>query len=225
MSDHNRGARIAWLVLALNAIANYGNFYVYDSIGPVADLLHRQLQFTDTQIGWLNAIYSLPNIVLILVGGVLVDRFGAARMLLWTAAICFAGALLTALSPSFEAMVLGRFLFGVGAETLNICTLAAVVKYFQSRDMAFAVGVSLAIGRAGSYSADMSPTWFAAAYAAGWQPPLLIAALLAALSLAAAIAYRSHGCSWKWLEGRRNNSPPPAGVPVPGAASGRAVAG
>jgi hypothetical protein len=34
-------SRIAWLVLALVAVANFGNFYVYDSIGPVADLLQR----------------------------------------------------------------------------------------------------------------------------------------------------------------------------------------
>lgn len=190
MPDQSRSARIAWLVLALNAIANFGNFYVYDSIGPVADLLQQQRAFTDSQIGWLNAIYSLPNIVLILVGGVMVDRLGAARMLLWTSAICFAGALLTALSPAFDGMALGRLLFGIGAETFNICTLAAVVKYFQGRNMAFAVGLALAIGRAGAWAADMSPTWFAGAYAAGWQPPLLIAALLAAVSFAAAVAYR-----------------------------------
>ena len=34
------------------------------------------LGFTDTQIGTLNAIYSFPNIVMVLVGGIIVDRFG-----------------------------------------------------------------------------------------------------------------------------------------------------
>ena len=67
---------IAWLVCALIALAQYGNFYVYDSIGPVADLLQQQRGFSDSQVGLLNAIYSLPNVVLILVGGVLVDRLG-----------------------------------------------------------------------------------------------------------------------------------------------------
>ena len=62
----------AWLVAALAALAQFGNFYVYDSIGPVADLLQQQRGFSDSQIGLLNAIYNLPNVVLILVGGVLV---------------------------------------------------------------------------------------------------------------------------------------------------------
>jgi MFS family permease len=78
--------RAAWLVLALTAAVMVGNFYVYDSIGPVADLLQRQRNFSDTQIGLLNAIYNLPNVLLILVGGIFVDRFGDARMTLCTAA-------------------------------------------------------------------------------------------------------------------------------------------
>jgi hypothetical protein len=85
----------------------YGNFYVYDSIGPIADLLQRQRGLGDTQIGIFNAIYNLPNVVLIDVGGILVDRFGAARMLLWTTAVCLVGAALTALSPSFDGMAAG----------------------------------------------------------------------------------------------------------------------
>ncbi|MBF8292982.1 MAG: hypothetical protein HW392_1809, partial [Steroidobacteraceae bacterium] len=56
MTDDKRGWRLAWLMLALVSLANYGNFYVYDSIGPVADLLQRQRSFSDSQIGMLNAI-------------------------------------------------------------------------------------------------------------------------------------------------------------------------
>ncbi|WP_163899141.1 MFS transporter, partial [Proteus mirabilis] len=85
----------------LVAASQLGNFYVYDSVGPVADLLQQQRGFSDTQVGLQNAIYNLPNVVLILVGGVLVDRFGAALMTLLTAGICLAGALLTALGPDF----------------------------------------------------------------------------------------------------------------------------
>ena len=61
-----RSTALAWLVCALAAAAMYGNFYVYDSIGPVADLLQQQRGFSDSQIGLLNAIYSMPNVVLIM---------------------------------------------------------------------------------------------------------------------------------------------------------------
>jgi MFS family permease len=189
--------RATWLVLAVVSIANFGNFYVYDSIGPVADLLQRQRGFSDTEIGMLNAVYSLPNIVLLLVGGLMVDRFGTGRMMAATAVICFAGAILTAVGTGFDGMAAGRFLFGVGAETFNVATLAAVVRFAPARFPAFAIGVSLALGRAGAFAVDMSPTWLPGAYA-GWQPPLLVAAGLAGVSLLMSIAYA-------WIE-RRDTS-------------------
>ena len=190
MNGTSPSRALAWLAFMLIAVVSYGNFYVYDSIGPVADLLQQQRGFTDTQLGMLNAIYSLPNIVLILVGGVLVDRFGAGRMLLWSTAVCLAGAALTAFGPGFATMAAGRLFFGIGAETQNIAMTVAIVDWFAGGRIAFAMGLSLAIGRSGSFSADMSPTWFAGAYAAGWQPPLVIAASIAALGLVAAIVYR-----------------------------------
>src|ERR1700712_628065 len=188
-TGHTPSAVIAWLVCALVAAVLYGNYYVYDSIGPVADLLQQQRAFSDQQIGMLNAIYSLPNVVLILIGGVLVDRFGAARMAIITATICLAGAVLTACSPNFAGMAAGRLLFGIGAETFGIATLASIADYFAAGSLAFAMGLSLSIGRLGSYSADMSPTWFVGAYASGWQQPLLIAVAVAASSLLAILIY------------------------------------
>lgn len=189
MNDTTPSRATAWLICALVAAALYGNYYVYDSIGPVADALQSQRGFTDTQVGLLNAIYNLPNVLLILVGGVLVDRFGAARVTVWTSAICFAGALLTAFSPSFAGMAAGRLLFGIGAETFGIATLAVLAQYFVGGNVAFAMGLTLSIGRLGSFSSDMSPTWFSHAYAAGWQPPLLIAAAAGFASFVAAVLY------------------------------------
>ncbi len=195
--------RVAWVILALVSAALFGNFYVYDSIGPVAELLQTQRGFSDTQIGMLNAIYSLPNVVLVLVGGVLSDRFGAGRVTMWTAGICLAGAALTAWGPGYEWMAAGRLLFGIGAETFSISTLAAVMPYFAGRHLAFAIGVTLAIGRMGSYAADMSPEWFAGAYATGWQAPMVIAVGFAASSFVASVLY------W-WVDKGTGVTAPPA---------------
>ena len=106
-----------------------------------------------------------------------------------TAALCCCGALLTALGTGFPGMAAGRLVFGIGAETFNVATLAAIVLWFSGRHLAFAIGASLALGRAGAFAVDLSPTWIAGAYAEGWQPPLLVAALFAGLSLAMALAY------------------------------------
>jgi MFS family permease len=184
-----------WWVLLLLSLAMFGNYYVYDCIGPLADHLQRLLGYSDTQLGTLNAIYSFPNIFLVLVGGVLTDRFGAARVMLWTAMICLAGAILTAISGDFVVMAAGRLLFGIGAETMIVAATVALGLWFLGRSLALAMALNLSLARAGSYGADISPVWAKGAYDAGWQEPLWIATGFAALSLLGAIGY--------WLIERR----------------------
>ena len=178
-----------WGVLVAVSVAMFGNYYAYDAVGPVADSLQRLLGFSDTQIGTLNAIYSLPNILMVLVGGVLVDRFGTRRSTLAFALVCVVGALVTALSPRFPVMAAGRLIFGLGAESMIVAITVAIGQWFVGRQLGFAFGVNLSIARAGSYSADMSTTWFKPLYDLGWQPPLMLAAGFAGISVAACVAY------------------------------------
>ena len=119
-------SKTRWWILAFISMLMFGNYYVYDAVGPLADTLQQQLGFTDTQLGWLNAIYSVPNIFLVLIGGILIDRFGAAKITLWTTGICLLGALLTAARGDFYTMAAGRLLFGIGAETMLVATTVAI---------------------------------------------------------------------------------------------------
>ena len=178
-----------WAVLTAISVAMFGNYYAYDSIGPVADSLQRILGYTDTQIGTLNAIYSFPNIVMVLIGGVIVDRYGAARATLAFAAIQGIGALVTALSPLFPVMAAGRLIFGLGAESMIVAITVAIGQWFVGRQLGFAFGLNLSFARLGSYGADMSTTWFKPLYDRGWQPPLWLATGFAATCVAGAAVY------------------------------------
>jgi MFS family permease len=177
------------LMFAATAIVMLGNYYGYDSIGPVAEQLSRDLHFSDTQIGTLNAIYSLPNIFLVLVGGVLVDRLSARRMVVATTAVCLVGAAVTALGAQFPVMATGRLLFGIGSETLVVAVLVALAQWFDGRYLALLMAMNLSLARLGSYLADRSPSFASDLYARGWQPPLWLAFAFAALSFAGALLY------------------------------------
>ena len=172
-------------VLVAISVAMFGNYYVYDSIGPVADSLQRLLGFTDTQIGSLNGIYHFPNIVVVLIGGIIVDRFGTRLSTLIFSIICLFGAVLTAMSPLLPVMAAGRLVFGLGAESMIVAITVAIGQWFVGRQLGFAFGVNLSIARAGSYSADLSTTWFKPLYDRGWQPPLWLAVGFAAFAVVA----------------------------------------
>jgi predicted MFS family arabinose efflux permease len=113
-----------WAALALAAATIFSSYYEADAIGSIADLLVRQRGFTQSQIGDLTAVISLPTILLALLNGVLIDRFGAARMVLWMAIIGFVGAVLTAIGRPYELMWWGRLVFGVSEGTIFIALVA-----------------------------------------------------------------------------------------------------
>ncbi len=172
------------------ALVLLGNYYVYDCIAPIAKLLSSQLHFSDTQIGTLNAIYSLPNIFLVVVGGVLIDRFGARAMVLITTLICLAGAILTACGDQFAVMAAGRLLFGIGAETLVVAVMVALAQWFTGGHwFALLLALNLALARLGSWLADRSPSFAPDLYAGGWQPPMWLGVGFAVLSFAGALVY------------------------------------
>src|SRR3954464_11853696 len=178
-----------WGVLVAISVAMFGNYYTYDSVAPVADSLQRLLHYSDTQIGTLNAIYSFPNIVMVLVGGIIVDRFGTRLSTVIFGIICLIGAGITASSPSFPVMAAGRLIFGLGAESMIVAITVAIGQWFVGRQLGFAFGVNLSIARAGSYAADLSTSWAKPFYDAGWQPPLWLAAGLMAVGVAGAALY------------------------------------
>ncbi len=181
--------RARWTVLVLLSIAIAGNYYTYDAVAPIADMLRAQRGFTQSQIGLLNAACSMPNIFLALVSGLLIDRFGAAAVILFSAALDVAGTALTAWGTAFPVMVTGRVLFGFGEETLLIALLAGLANWFPPRGLALAMSLFFSCARIGSYFADISPNWAAPAYTLGWQGPLWLATGLTGISLIAALAF------------------------------------
>src|SRR5258708_33271031 len=115
-----------WAVLIVVALAMFGNCYVYDCIAPIADLLAKQLGFSDSNIGLLQAIYSIPNVIMVLIGGYVVDRSGTRKALLIFGTICLIGAVVTALAGKLTVMASGRLIFGLGAESLIVAVTTAV---------------------------------------------------------------------------------------------------
>ncbi len=177
-----------WLVLVVISLAMFGNYYVYDAVSPIADLLKDQLGFTDSNIGLLNAIYSFPNIVMVLIGGIIIDRIGVKKATLLFGVLCFVGAVVTVVSGSLTMMATGRLIFGLGAESLIVSVTTAIAKWFKGKELSFAFGVNLTIARLGSFLALNSPTWARPAFE-NWQWPLLISVAFGTLCIIGPIIY------------------------------------
>jgi MFS family permease len=180
--------RYRWMVLIVISLAMFGNYYVYDCIAPIADLLSKQLGFSDSNIGLLQAIYSIPNVIMVLIGGYIVDRIGTRKALFMFGTICLIGAVVTVLSGKLAVMASGRLIFGLGAESLIVAVTTATAKWFRGKELSFAFGINLMIARFGTWLAQNSPTWAKFAYGT-WRSPLLISVAFGTFCVIGALAY------------------------------------
>src|SRR6202140_3791487 len=177
-----------WMVLFFVSLAMFGSYYAYDALSPLADLLKQQLGFSDANIGWLQAIYSFPNIFTVVIGGLIIDRLGLRKSLMIFGVLCFVGPAISVSSSHLSVMAAGRLIFGMGAESLNVAVTAALARWFKGKELSFAFGINLTICRLGSFAALNSPTWARTAYA-NWRWPFLIALAFSAFCVIGAIIY------------------------------------
>ena len=179
---------LRWIVLLFISLAMFGNYYIYDSISPLADLLKSQLGFSDANIGLLNAIYSFPNIIMVLVGGIIIDRIGTRKSVLIFTLLIMLGAIITAVTGELLIMAAGRLVFGLGAESMIVAITTVVARWFKGKELSFAFGLNLTVARLGSFLALNSPTWGKSLFDY-WQSPLWITVAAGVFALICAIIY------------------------------------
>jgi MFS family permease len=162
-----------WLVLLFISLAMFGNYYIYDSISPLADVLKAQLGFSDSEIGLLNGIYSFPNIIMVLIGGIIIDRIGTRKSVFIFTVLIMLGALVTTVQGDIYTMAAGRLIFGLGAESMIVAITTIIARWFKGKQLSFAFGINLTVARLGSFMALNAPTWGRQLYDY-WQTPLWV---------------------------------------------------
>ncbi len=171
----NESKTARWVVLIVASFAMATNYYFYDALAPLADLIRMNLGFTSTEYGFFISAYSIPNVFLAMavLGGIILDRigiritgfsfiflmaaggtitaYGASETFLSGGfGYNFMNSFLTGYSPALKMMSLGFFIFGLGAETSIVVLSKVIVKWFKGKELALALGLNLAIGRLGA---------------------------------------------------------------------------
>lgn len=179
---------LRWSALLLISLAMMGNYYIYDSISPLADLLKAQLGFSDSNIGLLNAIYSFPNILMVLIGGLIIDRIGTRISVVIFTFLITLGAVITAVTGNIYVMATGRLVFGLGAESMIVAITTIIARWFKGKELSFAFGLNLTVARLGSFLALNSPSWGKSLYE-HWQSPLWVTVAGGVFALVSIIIY------------------------------------
>lgn len=106
-------SRQAWVVVAMLAAASALNYFDRNIVAVLKPVLKEEFALTDVHYSWLVTAFMAPYVVMYVLGGRLVDRFGARPML----AIFLAGwslaTLLNGLVGGLVGLLMCRFLLGV----------------------------------------------------------------------------------------------------------------
>jgi MFS family permease len=154
-------AAMRWFVMILVSGLMFGTYWFQDFFSGLKTMMESQMGFTSTQYGTLIGLTTIANIFgMIIIGGIIIDKWGVRISGILYGAIAALGAATTALGASdffssdpdskLPIMIVGRILFGVGLEVSCVVVLRAIVKWFKGFELALAMAISMAIGRLGS---------------------------------------------------------------------------
>lgn len=89
-----------WILLFMACFYMFGNNFCYDNPGPLETQLEAQFGMTSTQYAMLYTIYSLPNMILPILGGICLDFVGIRSGLIIFCTILFMGQVLFTIGGS-----------------------------------------------------------------------------------------------------------------------------
>lgn len=128
----------------------------------------------------LYSVYSYPNIILPLLGGVLIDKFGLTISILLFSSLLVLGQGVFTISGflgvasdgesiyPFVVAIIGRVIFGLGGESLGVCQSAIISRWFVGKELALAFGINISVSRLGSVFNNYSMPPLANATSLGW---------------------------------------------------------
>uniref|UniRef100_A0A1L8DE70 Lysosomal dipeptide transporter MFSD1 n=2 Tax=Nyssomyia neivai TaxID=330878 RepID=A0A1L8DE70_9DIPT len=143
-----------FIALIFMCLLGFGSYFCYDNPGALQDNFKSDLGMSTSQFVMLYSIYSWPNVILCFIGGFLLDRvFGIRFGTIIYMFILLVGQLIFAMGAVlnlFWLMIVGRFVFGIGAESLAVAQNNYAVLWFKGKELNMVFGLQLSFARLGS---------------------------------------------------------------------------
>jgi len=154
-------ATMRWFVLILVSGLMVSTYWFQDFFSGLKDLMESQMGFTSEEFGRLIGLTTIANVFgMIIVGGILLDKWGIRVAGLIFGGIAALGGAITALASAgyfgeehstiLSFMIVGRVLFGSGLEVVCVVVTYTTVKWFKGYELALALAIGVGFGRLGS---------------------------------------------------------------------------
>ncbi|MCF7852343.1 MAG: MFS transporter [Simkaniaceae bacterium] len=141
---------LRWWIWSLVVLFLFYDYFLRVSPSVMVDALMREFQVNATMVGTISAFYFYAYAPLQLPVGLLMDRFGAKRLLTFAMLICALGAFSFGMAHHITVAEMGRFLMGVGSAFAFIGMVYVCAHWFPLKQRAFLIGLGNSFGMLGA---------------------------------------------------------------------------
>ncbi len=185
---HPSKAIYRFTILIFISSLSFGSYFAYDIVGAIAPTLIEELGATRGTLGTFYTMYHIAAILFVLIGGFLIDRFGARKASIMFSLLILVGVAIVWTAKSIPVFFIGRFLFGAGSEPLIIAQSAILARWFKGKELALSFGISLTVSRLGTLFAFNTGELITSIFGT-FRYALFVAVAACVISLAANIVY------------------------------------
>ncbi|MRT93730.1 MFS transporter [Ancylomarina sp. 16SWW S1-10-2] len=150
-----------WAMLILLSGLTFSTYWFQDFFSGLKGLMESEMGFSSEEFGRILALTTSVNIFgMIIVGGIMLDKWGIRIAGIVFGGIAVVGGAISALAASgffgidhdtmLNMIILGRILFGSGLEVICVVATRTIVKWFKGYELALAMAINMGIGRLGS---------------------------------------------------------------------------
>jgi sugar phosphate permease len=143
---------VIWSIAALFYLTG---FYQRVSLGVMTDELMRGFGISAAALGTLSAFYYYAYVAMQIPTGMVVDSWGARRLLIWGAMAAALGTFLFGLTSNFALACVGRAIIGAATAVAWVVSLKLATHWFAGRKFAMLSGLGLLIGNLGAIVAQI----------------------------------------------------------------------
>lgn len=146
-------------------------FFLRASPTVMVDPLMREFHVDAESLGVLASFYYIAYSCLQIPMGLLIDKIGIRKILLFSIIMCTLGTFIFALSQTLFMAKIGRLFMGIGSAAVFLSCLKIITLWFPKKRFGLFLGLSMMMGTFGAITAQGPLAYFVQNF--GWRESLI----------------------------------------------------
>ncbi|KAN0045379.1 hypothetical protein ACTA71_005756 [Dictyostelium dimigraforme] len=119
-------------------------YLAYNTPSSMVKIFDEHYDMNASQYSRLYSVYAIPNIILVFLGGILVDLVGVNKCSIICSSLLTISIVLCAISSTpanYQLLLFSRILLGVGGETMIVCIASYISQFFEPSNQSLLFGL------------------------------------------------------------------------------------